>query len=175
MFASFHSLEKYIPQSIYSYMLTIKMPLSLLSCFTDIFLCQSHDSCKWDSSLIFFTDQTKIKIYVHNWWPIFFLLQTRCSHMSEDTFPWCLSTWWGFAALLSSAVLYWLPWHPHHNIIIVIAIRFRSSEFNWEIEFVHAQKPVTMSLSVLARKENKEEKMCKLKRNTKWSVYLNVF
>ena len=89
-----------------------------------------------------------------------------CLH-GEDLLP--------FSSLLSSAVFYWLPWHPHHNIIIVIAIRFISSEFNWEIEFVQAQKPVTMSLSVLARKEKKEEKICKLKRNTKWSVYLNVF
>ena len=89
-----------------------------------------------------------------------------CLH-GEDLLP--------SSSLLSSEVLYWLPWHPHHNIIIVVAIRLRSSEFNWEIQFVQAQKLVTMSLSVLARKENKEEKICKLKRNTKWSVYLNVF
>lgn len=88
-----------------------------------------------------------------------------CLH-GEDLLP-CSS-------LLSSEVLYWLPWHPHHNIIIVVAVRLRSSEFNWEIQFVQAQKLVTMSLSVLARKENEEEKICKLKRNTKWSVYLNV-
>ena len=89
-----------------------------------------------------------------------------CLH-GEDLLP--------FSSLLSSEVFYWLPWHPHHNIIIVFAIRLRSSEFNWEIKFVQAQNPVTMSLSVLARRENKEEKMCNLKRNTKWSAYLNVF
>lgn len=153
------------------------MPLSLLSCFTDIFLCQSHDSCKWD--WVSFSSQTKQKskfMCTIGGQFSYFCKQDTVTCW-ETRSHWCLSTWWGFAALfipLSSEVLYWLPWHPHHNIIIVVAVRLRSSEFNWEIQFVQAQKLVTMSLSVLARKENKEEKICSWKRNTKWSVYLNV-
>lgn len=67
---------------------------------------------------------------------------------------------------------------PDYFFMIIIIIIFRSSEFNSKIQFVQAKKAnvsITMSPSVLDRKDNKQEKMYELKRSTKWSAYLNIF
>lgn len=153
------------------------MPLSLLSCFSDIILCQTMVAVNeiWDS---FSSDQTKPKFMCTIGGQFSFF----CKHDAVK-YPGT-----HVSLMLIYAVRIGCP-HPfcplQHSIsspdilivIIMIAIRLRSwvQLKNSICPGTKATVPVTMSPSVLARKENKKEKICELKRNTKWSAYLNIF